>query len=265
MNVHLYALCWNELDILPFFFRHYDGFITTYHIFDNGSTDGSIQFLRNRPNVELHHFTASDLDSFVLSEQALSNECWKEARQTADWVIVTDVDEHLYHPSIADLLWDYRSDGITLVPAIGFEMISEEFPAPEEKLCETRTLGTPNLWHDKASIFNPRAIREIYYDLGRHSASPKGEVILPATDELWLLHYKHLGYERTRARYLNLRAGLGPKDLANGWGSHYFLSDAEFLREWRTLLAEAIDVIAHPPCCWQRESPWWQPLRQQQS
>jgi len=51
MEVHLFALCWNECSTLPFFFRHYDRIVSKYFIYDNGSTDGSVEFLsRETPN-----------------------------------------------------------------------------------------------------------------------------------------------------------------------------------------------------------------------
>ena len=80
MKIDLYTLCWNDADMLPFFFRHYDRFVTRYFIFDEGSTDASLLILRSHPNVEIHRFVRVDPASFALSEQALSNECWKASR-----------------------------------------------------------------------------------------------------------------------------------------------------------------------------------------
>src|SRR5438105_4171468 len=111
MKIDLYALCWDDAGMLPFFFRHYDRFVTRYFIFDDGSTDGSLSMLQNHPNVEVHRFVRSDPASFALSEQVLSNECWKASRGAADWVIVTDIDEHLYHTDILTLLVRYNALG----------------------------------------------------------------------------------------------------------------------------------------------------------
>ena len=51
MIVHLYAQCWNDEWILPFFFRHYDGLVERYVIYDDGSTDGTLALLRAHPKV----------------------------------------------------------------------------------------------------------------------------------------------------------------------------------------------------------------------
>ena len=36
--VHLYAVCWNEAHILPYFFRNYEPWVQRFVFFDNGST-----------------------------------------------------------------------------------------------------------------------------------------------------------------------------------------------------------------------------------
>jgi hypothetical protein len=39
LTVRLYATCWNEEKMLPYFFRHYDTLVSRYFVFDDGSTD----------------------------------------------------------------------------------------------------------------------------------------------------------------------------------------------------------------------------------
>ena len=71
------------------------------------------------------------------------HECWKRSRGSADWVIVIDIDEHLFHPDLTEVLMRYKTLGITIVPALGYQMISEEFPRPDARLCEAHPCGAP--------------------------------------------------------------------------------------------------------------------------
>jgi len=66
MIVHLYAQCWNDAWMLPFFFRHYDALVDRYFIYDDGSTDGTPTLLAGHPRVEAGRFGRSVADSFVL-------------------------------------------------------------------------------------------------------------------------------------------------------------------------------------------------------
>ena len=258
MRVELFAICWNDAAMLRFFFRHYDRFVARYVIFDDGSTDGSLELLRAHPHVELHRFERAHPDSFVISEQMLSNECWKNSRTSADWVIVTDIDEHLHHPDLPALLARYKSSGVSLVPALGYKMIADDFPGDDELLCETRTRGAPWAQMCKLSLFDPAALAQINYQLGRHQAEPEGRLLLPEHDEMLLLHYKYLGFERTYARHRQLLAGLGAADLAQGWGHKYGWSKAQLRRDWNIVAGNAVDICRggspadanYPPARW---------------
>ena len=262
MKIHLYTLCWNDADMLPFFFRHYNRFVTRYFIFDDGSTDQSLAIMQSQQNVEILQLVREYPDSFALSEQAVSNQCWKASRGAADWVIVTDIDEHLYYFDFLKLLSEYKTRGITFVPALGYQMISPNFPYPKEMLCETRTLGAP--WEPmcKVSLFDPNAIEEINYGPGRHVATPIGNVRLASSDELLLLHYKYLDFSRTFARHQQLRSGLRARDFANGWGHKYSWSVAQFRDDWRAVAKNAVDIREHrlPDKRYPFEG-WWEPLR----
>src|SRR5258708_35037729 len=82
MEVHLYALCWNDADMLPFFFRQYDPIVSRYFLFDDHSSDSSLDLMHTHPNVEVAPLVRSDPDSFAPSELSISNECW----ETQSWV-----------------------------------------------------------------------------------------------------------------------------------------------------------------------------------
>src|SRR5260370_11700648 len=101
MKIDLYARCWNERDMLPFFFLHYDKLVQRYIIYDDASTDNSQEILRLNPKVELRPMPPySDPDSRLWSHLALQETYWRESRAIPDWVIVTDTYEHLYPPDI---------------------------------------------------------------------------------------------------------------------------------------------------------------------
>ena len=94
-------------------------------------------------NVEVQRFVRVDPASFALSGQALSNECWRASRGVADWVIVTDIDEHLYHSDLFTLLIRYKAQATTFIPELGYQMISEKFPGPSERALRDPDPGRP--------------------------------------------------------------------------------------------------------------------------
>lgn len=259
--IHLYTVCWNEVDMLGFFFRHYDSWVDRYVIYDDGSTDGSLERLGLHPKVEVRRFERTYQESFVLSHQALHNQAWKESRGKADWVIVTALDEHLHvgGRNISEYLVECKELRITAVPALGYQMISEHYPDPGEWLCTTRTWGAPWSSMNKLSIFNPDSVVETGFAVGRHSADLRGDLRLPRRDELMLLHYKYLDFDRTLQRHRAQRCAIGDSDILRGWGFEYGWSAERLREEWESFRAQAIDVAQPGFQPWRshESAPWW--------
>ena len=260
MKIHLYARCWNEGDMLPFFFLHYDKLVQRYIIYDDASTDNSPEILRLNPKVELRPMPPyNDPESRVSSALTLLETCWQESRGTADWVIVTDIDEHLYHPDLYHYLAQCRAQGVTIVPALGYQMLSERFPKQKTLLCQWLTKGACDAVYNKLSIFSPNEIDAVNYSVGRHSAAPTGRVVLPARDELLLLHYRYLDFERVRTRYAQILTRQRKTDFAMGWGFHYSWSSAQLREVWNLIATRLVDISQPDLRPWEtHEGPrWW--------
>ncbi|TXN22706.1 glycosyltransferase [Methylobacterium sp. WL9] len=242
--VHLYTVCWDEADMLGFFFRHYDAFVDRYVVYDDGSTDGSREILTAHPKVELRDFDRIDAASFVLSHKAIQDEAWKESRSRADWVVVTAIDEHLHvrGRAMAEYLAEQKRRGVTLVPALGFDMNHPVMPEDHGLLTERVTRGRPRIAFNKLSLFDPDAVRESGFGPGRHAAEPVGDLRLPARDAMMLWHYKHLGFERNAEREAAQALRLGTTDVAQGYGQHYLWGRGRLRTFWDEMERESSDL-----------------------
>jgi len=265
MRVDLYALCWNDADMLGFFFRHYDPFVQRYVIYDDGSTDRSLEILHANPKVEVRAAALDDRnpESWVLSGMRLIESFWKESRGVADWVIITDIDEHLHHPDLAPYLAARKNEGVTIIPALGYQMLSEIFPRSDQLLCESLTTGAPWVQMNKLGVFSPDSIEAVNYSLGRHTARPSGDVVAPDRDELLLLHYKYLGFEHTQRRHEECAPRLQKMDLENGWCHRWSWSREQLEKDWKNFERELVDVSQPDLRPWQSHPAprWWEPYR----
>jgi glycosyltransferase involved in cell wall biosynthesis len=243
-RVHLYTVCWDEADMLGFFFRHYDPWVDRYVIYDDGSTDGSLAIIADHPRVELRRFVRSTEGSFCLSHQALQDEVWKESRGKADWVVVTAIDEHLHVPGreMAEYLSEQAVRGVTILPALGFDMNHPTMPENAGLLVDRITRGRPRIAFNKLSIFIPDAVRETGFSAGRHKAEPVGDLKLPQRNELVLWHYKHLGFDRCAVREAAQAERLGPTDKTLRLAEHYSWSKAKLRAFWDQMERESCDL-----------------------
>jgi hypothetical protein len=264
MRIDLYTWSWNDAEMLAFLFRHYDRLVQRYVIYDDGSTDQTLDVLHANPKVEVRRTRFEDAsNSFILAIMPTIESCWKESRGQADWVIVTEIDEHLHHPNMAAYLKACQQQGVTIVPALGYQMISPEFPQAGEWLCQTRTMGAPWVQMSKVNVFDPNAIETINYTYGRHQAVPTGRVAAPDRDEVMLLHYKYMGFERTLSRHAECQARLQKADLERKFAYRWSFSREQLRADWDTFAGQAVD-ISNPDLRPGETHPaprWWEELR----
>jgi hypothetical protein len=257
--VHLYAACWNEIDMLEFFFRHYDPWIDRYVIYDDGSTDGSVTRLAQHPRVEVRRLVRTRPDSLVLSLLDLYQHVWKESRGQADWVVVVNVDEHLQHPDMPAYLHRCAAAGVTAIPGLGYQMVSETWPPPHLLLYESVRRGVPWDLASKLAIFDPDAIDEVNYSVGRHVAEPAGRVVYPDRDEVLNLHFKYLDLDRLGQRHAAQASRLEEGDVARNFAFHYRWDDHRRREAFTTLVAAAVEPLgpASRPHADHAEPRWW--------
>jgi dTDP-4-dehydrorhamnose 3,5-epimerase-like enzyme len=231
--------------MLPFYLRHYRELGPRFFVFDDSSSDGSAELLAAQADVTLGRFE-KDERSFVLAAQRFYNQAWKRSRGEADWVILCNVDEHYYHPDMPAYLLECAERGVTAIPARGFEMVTDRFPEGDGRLSATIGRGMRNPMLDKLSIFNPNAITETNFLVGRHGHSLEGRVVLADPVELRLLHFKYLGLDYLVRRLAELRTGLRAQDIENKWGYQYFWDRNEAESKFEQVRARAIEVLASP-------------------
>jgi len=215
--LHVYTLCKNEIDLIPFFLAHYENIADRIIFFDNESTDGSQEYIKKHPKCSVIEFRTNNLmrDDIL---RMIKNSVWKESKGDAEWVIVADIDEFLYHRDIKKQLTYCKENGISIPLVEGFNMISSSFPKPGIPITKQVKFGTYSKQYSKNIVFDPNKITEINYRVGGHSIEPEGEVNFSQDIAFKLLHYKYLGpTKRLQERWDRMGASLSEINKANEW------------------------------------------------
>lgn len=242
--VHYYAVCWNEEKMLPFMFDYYERFVDQFTIYDNYSDDGSETIIKSHKNARLFKFKSDGFNDSI--HQNIKNDCWKRSRGKADFVIVCDMDEFLYHPEMTEFLNDAISKGYTLFHTEGYDMYSEKYPDYDEGVLLTEKVrrGIRHEYFDKPIVFDPNRIVEIRYEVGAHKAYPIGVVRKNnSSDTLKLLHYKNIGLKRLVERNRLYAARLSDENLQKEYGHEYLKEEQRFVDEFLDNEQKSTQVI----------------------
>ncbi len=243
MKIHLYTLCWNEEVILPHFLKHYS-FVDKMIVYDNQSDDRSLEILKAEPKVEVRTFDTSG-QHHTGELDRIRNQAWVESKGQADFVIVCDTDEFLYHSDLPALLEAMKESGATLLKPHGYEMLGDRPPLADENIFDLYPKGVRTYSFDKCVLFDPNAIEKIAYQPGSHVCEPTGRVVLFRRPGLALLHFRHLGVEYVRRRYEACAARRSDFNREKHFGTHYLESEESTRRRFDKISQAAGEVFAN--------------------
>jgi glycosyltransferase involved in cell wall biosynthesis len=217
MSVWVFAICHNDIAILPWWLKHYSEFADKILVWDDDSTDGSKELLAASPRVELFRWPHNTgLDEDAILEFAIS--AYPMAQGKADWVIWADCDEFIYDPNILAVLEKEKADGIQLIQTAGFNMTGDGVPPfrGKRQLWEIRQQGVRSNIYAKPVVFDPA--RYVRWNRGKH-AIVETNAKLSDGPKLKLLHYRYMGYSYTAFKNAKnySRVGLLSGEKAHAW------------------------------------------------
>lgn len=240
--VHYYALCWNEENMLPFMLAYYEGFVDHFTIYDNYSNDNSENIIHSHANTNIKKFSmGGKINDYIY--QDIKNNCWKHSRGKADYVIVGDIDEFIYHKDIHHILAVLKNNNFSIVKPFGYNMYSKEFPTQGKPITEQVKRGIREPMFDKCILFNPHAIVETNYKPGAHECHPWGRVKVYRNEDIKLLHYKNIGLEQLLARNRLYASRLSKENKEKGYGAEYLKKEQLIIQEFHENEQQATDII----------------------
>ena len=235
----VYTTCYNESTILPFFLKYYFSFADEIVVYDNSSTDNSVEIVNSYENTRVVRYNTGGIRDDILL--VMKNNIWKEARARFDFVIMVDTDEFIYYPDMKKLLRYCKKTGKTIMKPTGFNMVSEKLPRYDLPITDQVRNGVYE-WHEnKCCVFDPNKIREINYTVGAHKCVPRGRVRWFRSPDLKLLHYKYLSKETYLRRIKDSRQS--DVNRKNNWGAYLDYPEQHHIDLYDSLLAKAERVI----------------------
>lgn len=180
MKTGLFVLVWNESLMLPHFMKYYIHQVDFIEIFDNGSTDDSIEELKKNygdtGKIKIHD--VSEFRGLRQLSEKVQNEMWCELSKKYDVLIHVDVDEFIVSDKKDNLktcLEDFFKSPANFVKVKGYEAalnINRQF-VPEDNIVEMAKHGFLYSLMCRPCIIKPKLFKEWNLTWGRHGWDPK--------------------------------------------------------------------------------------------
>jgi len=237
MKIEVHSLLHNEAAMLPYFMLHYSQFADKVYFYESDSTDNSKEIAEILGATIIPLKTGNFVDELVFLE--MKNNCWKGS--DADWVIIVDTDEFVYHPNIKYYLKDTP---YTAFYPKEWRMFAKEFPKTKGQIYEEVNMGIPGKQgYNKLNLFRPSEITEMNYEAGCHTCHPTGNVKICYDTDIITMHFHDMGIENRLKRNAYLASRISEVNKARGWGSHVLWSREKVIAYYEEALKEAIRVV----------------------
>lgn len=217
MTIEAHIIAFNESDIIALTVKHYRRYCERIVVHDNHSYDGTQDIARSLGcDVEVFGKEGILDDLHYLD---VKNESWKGTR--ADFIIMADCDEILYHENILGICEDAKGNNYTIFHTQGYDMYSDQLPTDWLDVKEGIIDGS----YSKTLLFSPK-VRHIRYEPGAHICRPDRAIYSP--HKLKVLHMRNAGgVQRVIDRHALYRPRLSKRNLDRQLGIHYGRPDGQ--------------------------------------
>ena len=204
MRTLLITLCYNEIDILPFVSQYWERIGCDVVVFDNGSTDGSTQYLLNLPYVTLRHFDSDGQNDVI--QKTIKEQAYIEYKDEYDIIIISDMDEVFFFNDFKALSEAFVKSPYNILMTPIFSLCEDSKPPYSEsqllhQQCHKFYKQKMNHMqgfadYSKLSIFNTRITDKVQMSVGQHYVQTSPDMKIMLTTEGFNLHIdKGFGWE----------------------------------------------------------------------
>lgn len=192
------TLCKNEQDIIPFCIDYWKRIADKVIVYDNHSTDNSVELLSKEDFIEVRTFDSEGQNEFIQKE--VKENAYQEFKNDYDIVVITDMDEVFYFDfdDFNAVASEMIAGGYNVLATPIYSLCETFKPQYEEgkylhQLCNkfykqrmNHINGYEN--YSKLSIFNTKITNEVRMSVGQHIVRTLPEMKILFSDRGFNLH-----------------------------------------------------------------------------
>ena len=201
MKLDWYTLCYNEEFIIPWIIQYWekirkDGIDLHIYVWDNYSTDRSVELLSKYDWITINYFKTEGQDD---SAQAIiKNTVWKNSKGKADFVCVSDFDEIIWSNDLVSELQYMKDNGYNVLGTKWYAFCGDEIPVYTEDKYLHQLVGKGYKQYinhvprykdlGKFMIIDPNKIDDMGFSVGNHICNPQPYMKLYVSDKILAFH-----------------------------------------------------------------------------
>lgn len=197
MSICYVVLCFNEMDILPFVKQYWEKLeVDKVVVFDNGSTDGSIEYLQQFDWIEVRHFDSDGQNDII--QKSIKEQAYMELKDQYDIIIISDMDECFYFNDFKALGQRMIDEGYNCLVVPNYALCEDYKPQYNDDLllheqCHMfykQKLNHMNGFEElsKISIFNCKATDKVSMSVGQHYVMTSPRMMVMLSKDGFCLH-----------------------------------------------------------------------------
>ena len=251
MKICWITLCKNEMDILPFVRKYWERIGADVIVYDNGSTDGSLEYLSSIPYVTIRHFDSDGHNDII--HKNVKEQAYLEYKDKYDIIIITDMDEVFFFDDFKAVSEAFIDGGynILMTPIIS---LCEDFKPPfsEDKylhqLCHKfyrQRMNHMKGFDDfsKLSIFNTKVTDKVEMSVGQHYVKTSPDMKIMLSNNGFNLHVdKGFGLDYKYKVRQRMYANLSDTNKRYGMAIEYADSYEKLEREYKNNQKNSFDI-----------------------
>lgn len=245
MKLYGVTLTYNEADIVPFVMAYHEriGFDKLI-VYDNESTDNTVELLSKYPFVEIRTFktnnTINDLAYLEIKNNAPYQ--FPIINDEDTWVYIGDFDEVLwYHGDFRKNLEELNNLGYTCYNGQMVQPVSDDFPNLQNGELVHEHVKNACFWGIdgfKLTLLKTNGLQKLEYAPGSHICSVHTKIpfnpINNSPNTINGFHLKELGYDRCFKKMKNAAQRLSDINKRYQFGGHYitYSNEINFKNMW---------------------------------
>lgn len=198
------TVTYNNEDKIPHVMPYYERMgINKLVVYDNGSTDKTVEMLSKYPFVEIRSYITEKYDEKLILK--LKTEIQDEFKGQYHWCISTYFDEVFYSErDFREVLYEKMCEGKTYFLKTGLNIFSRTFPPTDNGKLIHENVGRGSLWTsddgimgvygNKVELFDMNKVYIKYHEDGCHECQIFGENS-PFEDDIAFFHLKFIDFD----------------------------------------------------------------------